>query len=101
MTAVGGCTDALLRTASQHKQTSQAGSVCSPTRECFEGMAVGARRLSLYQLAVRGSNMPCAAGRVSLGPDNLDFRRRLRRAHPATEAAMRKQREDCLQVRSV
>ncbi len=44
--------------------------------------------------------MPCAAGRVSLGPDNLDFRRRLRLVHPDTEEAMRKQREECVEVRS-
>ena len=45
--------------------------------------------------------MPCAAGRIALGPDNLDFRRRLRLAHPETEAAMREQREACVQARSV
>jgi len=43
--------------------------------------------------------MPCAAGTLSLGPDNLYFRRRLRRAYPDTEQAMRAQREECVEVR--
>ncbi len=36
---------------------------------------------------------------MSLGPDNLHFRKRLRRAHPETEDAMRRQRQACLEVR--
>ncbi len=56
-------------------------------------------RLSAYRLVVRGSNMPCAAGSLSLGPDNLYFRRRLRRAYPDTEQSMRAQREECAEVR--
>ena len=59
------------------------------------------RRLTAHRLAAQGSNMPCAAGTLSVGPDNLDFRRRRRRAHPGTEAAMSKQREACIWVRSV
>ena len=57
-------------------------------------------RLTAYKLAVRGSNMPCAAGSLSLGPDNVHFRKRLRQAHPETEEAMRKQREACVEARS-
>ena len=43
--------------------------------------------------------MPCAGGRVFLGPDNLHFRKRLRRAHPKTDDVMRRQRQMCLEAR--
>jgi len=58
----------------------------------------GWRRLTAYKLAIRGSRMPGAVDGFSLGPDSVNFRRRLRQAHPETEAAMKKQREACEQA---
>ena len=57
------------------------------------------RRLTTYKLAACGSRMPGAATGFTLGPDNVHFRRRLRRAHPETEEAMHKQRKTCVEVR--
>jgi len=56
------------------------------------------RRLTAYKLAVRGSRMPGAAEGLTLGPDNVYFRSRLRLAHPETESDMRKQRQACVKV---
>ena len=78
------------------------GTGCNPDAGQFHVLMPGpsvSHRLTAYKLAVRGSNMPCAAGTLSLGPDNLHFRRRLRRAYPGTEEAMREQREACIEVR--
>ncbi len=58
------------------------------------------RRLTAHKLSVRGSRMPGAAVGLTVGPDNIDFRKRLRRAHPETEKAMQKQRRACVQVRT-
>ncbi len=62
--------------------------------------AVFARRLTAYELAVRGSRMPCAPEGLKVGPDNVTFRERLRRLYPASEDAMQEQREACVQARS-
>ena len=45
--------------------------------------------------------MPGAAVGFTLGPDNVHFRGRLRRAHPETEEAMHKQRNGCVEVRTL
>ncbi len=45
--------------------------------------------------------MPGAAAGFTLGPDNVYFRRRLRRAHPETEDAMHEQRRDIVEVRTL
>ena len=59
------------------------------------------RRLTVYDLAVRGSWLPGGAVGLTIGPDNIEFRRRLRRAHPETEEALQAQRQACSQARPV
>ncbi len=58
------------------------------------------RRQTAYKLAARGSRMPGAAVGFTLGPDNVYFRRRLRRLHPETEAAMHEHRRAIVEVRT-
>ncbi len=58
------------------------------------------RRLTAYNLAVRGSRMPGAAVSLTLGPDNIEFHGRLRWVHPETEAAMHEQRQACIEART-
>ena len=57
-------------------------------------------RFTAYQLMTDSSVMPGCDGPFSIGMDNVEFRGRLRRAHPETEEAMRQQRQDCVKVRS-
>ena len=45
-------------------------------------------------------NMP-GTRRFTLLADNVDFRRRLRQAHPDTESTCLQRRQDCLQVTAV
>ena len=57
------------------------------------------RRLTAYKLAVQSSKVLGAAGHLPLGPVDVGFLKRLRQAHPETDAVMGKQREACMTVR--
>lgn len=47
------------------------------------------------------SKQPGAAAGFTLGPDNVCFRTRLRRAHPETEDAMHRHRRAIVEVRAL
>ena len=56
-------------------------------------------RFTAYKLMTEGSNLPGCSAPFTFGADNLHFRKRLRTAHPETEAAMLRRRQECIQVR--
>ena len=55
-------------------------------------------RLTAYKLMTQGCNMPGCDGPFTFAADNLHFRGRLRVAHPETEEAMARQRQECFEV---
>ena len=74
------------------------------TREVIVDPVVGSDgltydRLTAYKLVKEGSFMPGSNGAFSFAADNVNFRSRLRAAHPETWGAMQQQRQDCLEVR--
>ena len=54
-------------------------------------------RWTAFKLMEGTYNMP-GTRRFALLADNIDFRRRLRQAHPDTEATCLQRRQDCFQV---
>ncbi len=56
-------------------------------------------RWTAFKLMEGTYNMP-GTRRFTLLADNIDFRRRLRQAHPDTEATCLQRRQDCFRVRA-
>ncbi len=65
-------------------------------RACSDGLTYD--RWTAFKLMEGTYNMP-GTRRFTLLADNVDFRRRLRQAHPDTEGTCLQRRKDCFQVR--